>query len=400
MKVAGIIAEFNPFHNGHRALCTAARQAGATHIAAVMGGNFVQRGDIAITDKRVRAACALECGVDLVLELPLPWGISAAQTFARGGVSLLAAAGCVDTLAFGSESGETKPLQNLAQALADPRVEGELKVLLSTGITYARGMQLAVERVFGSPFAAFLSSPNNLLAIEYLRAVRETNWQPELFTLKRQGASHDGFIPVGEYASASYLRGIANRGTTSLAGYIPPQTIEILAEAEQDGLFPTDISRIEMAILAILRRLDISELRHLPDISEGLENRLYTAIKSSTSLAELFAGVKTKRYTLARVRRLVFSAFLGIKRKHTEHPPPYIRILGLNQRGEDILAKMKDKASLPMDTSIQRIIKGGCPCASALARAEVRATDLYTLALPKPLAGGYEKTARVVVKKI
>ncbi|MCL2857988.1 MAG: nucleotidyltransferase family protein [Oscillospiraceae bacterium] len=398
MRIGGVITEFNPFHNGHAALCAGARAGGVTHLIAVMSGNFVQRGGLAITDKRVRAACALACGVDLVIELPLPWAMSGAQTFARGGVGLLAACGCVEVLTFGSESGQLEPLRVLAAEIDCPSVESRLRELLPQGLTYAKARELAAREVLGDELAGRLSSPNDLLGIEYLRAARATGWQPEVSIIKRLGVGHDAGRPKGGYASASYLRSVAGEGLAVLQEYIPPACLELLQKAESQGLYPADKSALEGAILAHLRRQSREELSRLPDLSEGLENRLYSAIRTAATTHELEAAVKTKRYTMARVRRLVLSAFLGVTQKNALGTPPYLRVVGLNERGDEILAKMKKTATLPVSSSLARL-SGHSRRAGEVAALEERATDLYGLALPTPLLCGYEKTARVAAPR-
>ncbi|MCL2857510.1 MAG: nucleotidyltransferase family protein [Oscillospiraceae bacterium] len=398
MKIGGVITEFNPFHNGHAALCAGAQAGGVTHLIAVMSGNFVQRGGLSITDKRVRAACALACGVDLVIELPLPWAMSGAQTFARGGVGLLAACGCVEVLTFGSESGELEPLKALAAEIDCPAVEERLRELLPTGLTYAKARELAAREVLGDKLAGRLSSPNDLLGIEYLRAAREVGWQPEVSLIKRLGVGHNDGRPNGEYASASYLRSVADQGLAALEEFIPAVCLELLEKAESQGLYPAKQSALEVAILAHLRRLSREDLARLPDLSEGLENRLYGAIRTATTIDELATAVKTKRYTLARVRRLIFSAFLGIEKEHTRGAPPYLRVIGLNERGDEILARMKKTATLPVSSSLARL-SDASPRAGKIAALEERATDLYGFALPDPLPCGYEKTARVAAPR-
>ena len=398
MKIGGVITEFNPFHNGHAALCAGARTQGVTHLIAVMSGNFVQRGGLAITDKRVRAACALACGVDLVLELPLPWAMSGAQVFARGGVGLLAACGCVDVLTFGSESGLLEPLSTLAALIDSPGVEARMREILPQGVTYAKARELAAREVLGDELAGRLSSPNDLLGIEYLRAAREAGWQPEVSVIKRLGVGHDATNPNQEYASASYLRSVADQGLGALRQYIPAACFELLQEAERKGLYPAGRQALEGAILAHLRRLSREELARLPDISEGLENRLHSAIRTSTGIDELAQATKTKRYTMARVRRLIFSAFLGLTKEDALGTPPYLRVIGMNKRGEEILAKMKETATLPLSSSLARLSELSRR-AGEIAALEERSTDLYALALPTPQPCGYEKWAKVVTAK-
>ena len=395
MRIGGITAEFNPFHNGHEALCLAARAAGMTHLVAVMSGNFVQRGDFAFAEKRVRTACALEAGVDLVLELPVAWACSTAQVFARGAVSLLAACACVDTLCFGSECAEADTLRTLAAAVEDAGVQAGLRAYLSGGMTYAKARELAVRDKFGETLSARLSSPNDLLGVEYLRRANELGWNPGVFVLKRKGVQHDAGLPSGGFASASWLRANAEN-LSDISAYMPGPCFERLSAACAQGLLPARKDKLEAAVLAKLRMMERSGLASLPDLSEGLENRLYSAIRRSRDAGELEAALKTKRYTLARVRRLILSAFLGIRREDAAGAPPYLRVLGFNRRGRDILRRMDGAAALPADTSLARLSRRGERCA-ATAGLEQRCTDIYTLALPRALPCGYDFTAGAVI---
>ena len=389
MKTAGIVAEFNPFHNGHAALIHAAREGGATHVAAVMSGNFCQRGSLAVTDKRIRTRCALLGGVDLVLELPLPWATATAQRFGAGAVALLAGTGCVDMLCFGSECGDTAALEQAAGAVDDPALRAPLAQGLEQGLTFARARQLAVGSVAGPQAARLLAHPNNALAVEYLRGARQIGWRPELFTIARRGAAHDAPQPEGAFASASHLRTIA-LDFSALARFMPAPCAALLEDAHSRGLYAADPAKLETAVLARLRCLAPGALRELPDLSEGLENRLYNAIRTAASLEELYALAKTKRYTLARIRRLVLHAFLGVTARDIQQSPPYLRILGFNGAGREILSRMLP--SLPADTRLARLRERGDAC-RRLAELEERATDLYTLALPRPRPCGYELRA-------
>jgi len=391
VKIGGVIAEFNPFHNGHAALAASAREKGITHLVAVMSGNFVQRGDIAIAEKRVRAACALSAGFDLILELPMAWSMAPAPVFARGGVGVLAACGCVETLCFGSESGDAALLEALAHSVNDPRVESALRARLTSGATFAKARQQAVEEVYGEQLSAHLKNPNDLLGVEYLRQARALGWNPQVVVVRRLGVSHDASAPQGRIASASWLRSHGDN-LSMLSRYIPDSCAQVLAVARQDGLFPARLQTLETAILARLRTLTPEELARLPDLSEGLENRFYDAIRSARSLEELAFMVKTKRYTMARIRRLILSAFLGIQPEDSAGTPPYLHILGFNQRGREILAEIGKHATLPCEASLARLEKLGGRC-QATAQLESRTTDLYGLALPNPLPCGYDMLA-------
>ncbi len=394
MKIAAIVAEFNPFHNGHRALATAARAAGADYIVAVMSGSYVQRGEPAIADKLIRTNCALAGGVDMVLELPLAYATATAQRFAAGAMTLLKAAGMIDTLAFGSESGDVEILSRLADAVDAPPIKAALSVYLSQGITFAKARQLAVAQVWGDEMAKNLETPNNALAIEYIRQAHQIGWNPTLFTIPRVGAAHDASLPTEQTASASFLRK-RPLDWELLDRYMPQPSVAVLRQAYNQGLYPSDPKQLETAILAHLRRLSIKELSILPDLSEGLENRLYAAVRRASSLEELYGLVKTKRYTLARVRRLVLAAFLGVTKHDQIRQATYIRVLGCRNEAKKLLGILGRHSQFPVGSSLAQLEATG-PDALATAQLESLAGDLYTLSLPSPRDCGYEYRAKLV----
>jgi predicted nucleotidyltransferase len=390
-KTAGIVAEFNPFHNGHAALIRAVRAAGAQRVAVVMSGNFAQRGSPAITDKRVRAKAALLSGADLVLELPLVYAMAPARRFAKGAAEILSATGAVDVLAFGSECGDTEPLRELAALLESPALTGRMQPHLAAGKTFAKARELAVGEK-NPALAGLLATPNNVLAIEYIRAAAELGWDPALFTIQRQGAAHDG-APAEGYASASWLRKCTD--LSQLAPYVPPRAMAAYQLAAAAGQYPGDPSLLDTAILAHLRRLTPKDLSRLPDLSEGLENRLYNAIRTAQSLEDLLTALKTKRYTMARLRRLVLSAFLGLTAADAAEPVPYLRVLGATGAGKEMLSEMKGACCLPVSHSLARLRELGGSC-QRFAELEDLATNLFALTLPNPLPCGYEYSAKPV----
>ncbi len=396
MNIAAIIAEYNPFHNGHQYQIEAARRLGATHMVAVMGGNFLQRGTPALLPKQRRAEAALRGGADLVVELPLPYACATAQRFAFGGVSLLGAMGCIQTLCFGSESGSLTELLQAAGAADDPKVTALLPGLLGQGITFAKARQQAVEQVYGARVAGLFAQPNNILGIEYLRQLEAGGWAIAPQTVKRQGVGHDSHSPRGRYASASLLRNLLRQGRTEeLGDFMPPASAAALHHALAQGLAPAQPARLEVGILSALRGMTRQQLAALPDISEGLENRLYQAVRSGRTLEEVLTLCKTKRYPLARLRRVVLSAYLGIEKNMSHLPPPYIRVLGFNKQGGQVLTQIKQNCALPVSSSLARLEQEGGYC-RALARLEASSTDLYVLALPQPQPCGLDYTTPVV----
>ncbi|MBQ3896880.1 MAG: nucleotidyltransferase [Clostridia bacterium] len=396
MNITGIVAEYNPYHNGHQYLTAKCREAGATHVVAVMSGNFVQRGSVAIMDKRARAKAALSDGVDLVLELPVPWAVSTAELFARGGLSVLSGLGCVDSLAFGCETADKELLFKAAEAVCDIKVHDLIKDELDGGITYAAARENAVRKLYGDEIADVISKPNNILAVEYLKAMKSVGTNFNVMPIKRNGAEHDSLKENGEFSSASALRIMLERGDERAFEFMPESSVSEFKRLEKVGRAPVAIDDSERAILSRLRMLSAEDIKEAPDVSEGLENRIYNAIQSATSLEELYSIVKTKRYTHSRIRRIITALYLGIAPQDALHKVPYIRVLGFNEQGREILKLAKDKASLPIimkSSQVYELPEYG----KHIFDLECKATNLYNLATPRILPCGTELTDEVIM---
>ncbi len=383
LSAIGVIAEFNPLHTGHKYLLTEARRRGT--VIAAISGNFVQRGDIAIFDKRKRAAAALACGADIVLEIPVSYAMSTAQNFALGGVSVLSAFGC-ESLIFGSECGDTEKLENAADVLSAVEYKERLKKYLDLGLTFAAAREKAAG--LGENL---LAGANNNLAIEYISAARAINADMKFLTVPRLGAAHDSGTAENGYAAASLLREKMRAGDLDFCKkYIPPEAYKFFTPE-----YAADIKRLDRAILAVLRQKKPEDLKKLPDISEGIENKLFSAIRLASSTEELYNTVKVKRYTHARIRRLALSAFLGLDNEFFMKPPPYVRVLGFNKNGEEHLKQAAERSPIPVITRVSDIERLSCG-AKRLFAAECRATDMFSLALPVPQPCGAEYTAKII----
>lgn len=396
MKTVGLVAEYNPYHNGHQYMVTKCREEGATHVVAVMSGNFVQRGSVAIMDKRARAKAALLDGVDLVIELPVPWAVSTAELFAKGGLSILQGLGCVDALAFGCETADKEMLIKAADAVCDIKVHEQIKEELTGGITYAVARENAVRKLYGDKIADIISKPNNILAVEYLKAMRSLGSNFDIMPILRRGAEHDSLKENGEFSSASALRIMLERGDEKAFEYMPCGSVAEFKRLQNVGRAPVAIDDSERAILSRLRMLTVEEIKEAPDISEGLENRIYNAIQSATSLEELYSIVKTKRYTHSRIRRIITSLYLGIAPQDALHKVPYIRVLGFNERGREILRAAKDNAAMPIimkSSQSYDLPEYG----KHIFDLECKATNLYNLATPRILPCGTELTDEVIM---
>ncbi len=395
LKISGIISEFNPFHLGHQALIVQTKQSGATHIVAIMSGNFVQRGEPACFDKWVRTKAALCAGVDLVVELPLPWAVAGAETFAAGGVFIAHALGCVAQLSFGSECGDIAALSSIADILREERFPPVLQTELQRGISFAAARQAAAAHFTDEKTATMLETPNNILAVSYCKALKELHSSIVPFTVKRSGAPHNGgSLPPNGIACASQIRRMVEAGGDYTA-YVPKETCPYLQNALQDCQAPAGIHRLERAMLAKLRTMSLGEFANLPDVSEGLEHRLYKAAKTAVSLNDFYSCVKTKRYSHARIRRIALCAFLNVQADHAKQPVPYLRILGFNQKGKALLPLIKQTAALPVITRCSQL-RSLSSRARELFALEAAATDLYGLAAPQIQPCGREFTQSII----
>ncbi len=374
MRTVGIISEYNPFHSGHRHQLQEIRRAFGPDctIVCAMSGNWVQRGDAAIADKWTRAAMALRGGADLVLDLPTLWAVSSAETFARGGVALLEATGLVDTLSFGSERGQLEPLQRTAALLSSAPWQAALREGLDEGLSFPVARQRAAEALLGRE-AAVLRTPNNNLGIEYLRAMETLGSTMQPHTIPRLGAAHDSPERTAAHVSASYLRAqLLGEDPTPLSPYLDPAD-EPLLRAD-----PAALVHCTRGVLARLRAMDPEAFSALPDSGEGLDRKLWQAVQEADSLDQVYDRTKSKRYTHARIRRMVLWAFLGLAEADRPAAPPYLRVLGFSPRGQQLLKQMKTTASLPVLVKPAQVRKLD-PSVQALFQLEARCTRLYDL---------------------
>lgn len=394
-KTAAIIAEYNPFHNGHAFHIECVRKTTrAENIVVIMSGNYVQRGDCAVADKFARTRMALSGGADLVLELPLPFACSPAERFAWGGAAIADALGCVDYLGFGMECGDICQLISAANAVDDENIKPVLNKYLSEGKLFAAARTEAVREIYGDSVAEILCLPNNTLAVEYIRAIGRLNSKITPVGVSREGAEHNSFEAIGSFASATAIRRMLVDGNIAgAAKFIPHSSVEILNECILHGAAPADIHLCERAVLAHIRGMSREQLSQLPDVSEGLENRIFECVRSSLSLEELYDSIKSKRYSHARIRRIILSAFLGLRDIHSQSVP-YIRILGMNARGRKLLSNVN--SSLPMISAYKHVQKLPLQ-AQNLYRLECHADDLWALMTPKIQSCGSNMRNKMIV---
>lgn len=379
MLTAGIVAEYNPFHNGHEAHIEATRAALGpdTGIICCMSGDFVQRGEPAQWSKFARAEAAVRCGVDLVFELPVQWALSSAEGFARGAVGLLDSLGVVDYLSFGSECGSVEPLERIAEALLSPSIDAEIRAEAQTGESYAVVRERVLERRIGEE-AKLIETPNNILAVEYIKAIYDLGSRTKPLAVQRKGAGHDR-TATGRIRSASELRTMTAVGK-SISPYMPREAFAVFERERQQGRGPVLMSQLEGALLSRLRMLGREDFAGVPDATEGLENRLLAAMEEPT-LDGVLAAAKSKRYALARLRRMCMCACLGVKAGMNEGTPPYARLLAASGRGREMLRMIEGRSSVPVITKSatgRKLPFEARECFELTARAR----DLFVLGTP------------------
>lgn len=375
IKITGIVAEYNPFHSGHSYQINSIK---SDAIVAVMSGSFVQRGDVAVADKWTRAEYALIGGIDLVIELPVVFALNTAQKFALGAVALLDRMG-VDEICFGSECGDIDAMTTAARLMENesPEISKLIKQLISTGISYPSAREKAYEHILPK---GLLSTPNNILGIEYLRALLRLNSKITPITIKRHGAGYNDLIPHGGIASASAIRNILKNGGDA-------------SSFTKFNSKPNNLSCLDNAVTANLRMMSAGELQKINDVSEGLENRILKAAAEYHTIDKIAESVKTKRYTMSRIKRILISSLLGITSEMSEHLPDYIRVLAMNDTGKAVLKELKMRSKLPIITKT-----ADYKADNTLFKMDIRATDIAALCEAENKKAGRDYTTSPVIR--
>ncbi|MBP3633534.1 MAG: nucleotidyltransferase family protein [Oscillospiraceae bacterium] len=362
MKTVGIICEYNPFHLGHQRQFDLIRKEFGedTMIICIMSGNYVQRGVPAMWDKYTRANAAVACGADLVFELPITKVLSSAEGFARGGVEILVKFGCTDILCFGAECGDTEQIMNTARKLNDPTYKDRLQNFLSQGMSYAAAKQASLD-----DSTSLLSDPNNILGVEYCRAILEINSTLTPFAIKRNGGYHDTAADASE-PSATAVRALYPNDNWKQ--FVPEASASLLSSARYYAL-----SAGERAVLARLRALNEDEWEQCAHGSEGLWSKAMKASRTQGSYEAIVDAVKSKRYPRTRIQRLLLCAYLGIRQHHLQQAISYTRLLAFSPRSRSLLRKIKDTAEISV------VNPGEIPNDKDFYAIETRAADLFTL---------------------
>ena len=389
-RVLGIIAEYNPFHNGHLYhIQQAKRQTGSKYVICVMSGNFAQRGNTALVDKWVKTQMAFQNGVDIVIELPTIYSISSAENFAEGAIKILDQLKIINTLAFGTETDDLAALNNITNVLYNEPKEyvAILNHELSTGISYPKARENALMMYLNNikRYANILSGSNNILAIEYLKAIKRLKTDIKPYAIQRKNVYYNDEQIVDEFASSTAIRKLLTRNEFSdIRKVMPENAYFLLKEQVKRGKYVLGIEKYEKEILYTLRRMSLEEILDLPDVSEGLENLIKNAANSCNNVSDLVNIVKSKRYTQTRIQRILLYALLGITKKDMQNSKkvnPYIRVLGFNDNGKQMLSDIcKINPKINIITSVKKFEdKNNNKILAEMLEKDILATNIYTL---------------------
>lgn len=377
MNILGIVAEYNPFHNGHLYhLQNALAQTNADFVVVAMSGNFIQRGEPALINKFIRANVAVKNGVDLVVEIPAYYAVSTAEKFASAGVKILNECH-ISHLSFGCENNDITKLNNISEILFNepPEYIVNLKSQLNLGLSYPEARANALSEILNIS-KSILNKPNNILAIEYLKSILKFNPLITPVPIERVDSGYYDLNSSTNILSASGIREkLQNNEDIDI--FVPNST----AEAVENPVFFKDF---EQLILFSLRKLSLEQIRDLPDVTEGLENRIFSAVLNSNSLDELICNIKTKRYPLTRIKRILLSALLSFSKSSLNEfdnagGPQYIRVLAFNEKGKELLSTISKKSNLPIITSVNKFLNVSTDLQKEMLLKDILATNIYTL---------------------
>lgn len=407
-KVLGIIAEYNPFHNGHLyQIEEAKKQTGADYVVAIMSGNFAQRGNTSLINKWVKTEMALKNGVDLVIELPTVYSISSAENFAEGAIKILDNLKIVDTLCFGTETADFAALNNIANVLFNEPKEyvSMLNHELGKGVSYPKARESALMMYLNDikRYANILSGPNNILAIEYLKALKKLKSNMKPFSVQRKKVYYNDEKIVDEFASSTAIRKlVAREQYDEIRKVMPTSSYMLLKEEIKRGNIVIDIVKYEKEILYNLRRMTVKEIGELQDVTEGLEYAIKNAANSCNNILDLMNIVKTKRYTQTRIQRILLYALLGITKKDMANAKkivPYTRILGFNKKGRELLTDICNyNPKINMVTSVKKFMDVNMnKNLREMLEKDIFATNVYTLGYEYDSWANLDYTNKIVV---
>ena len=413
-KVVGIIAEYNPFHNGHSYhIQNTKAQTGADFVVAVMTGNFTQRGNTSVINKWEKAKMALNGDADLVIELPTIYSVSSAENFANGAVKILNELGIVDTISFGMEADDVSTLNNIANVLVNepPEYKAILEHELGKGNSFPKARENALMMYLNDikRYANVVKGSNNILAIEYLKALKKQKSSIVPFGVKREKVYYNSTKIIDEYASATGIRNLLlHNQLEEVRKVVPAKSYSILLNNLRQGTYVLDIIAYNDEIIYKLRSMTVKQIANLPDVSEGLEYLIKEVSNKTNNLIELINGIKSKRYTQTRIQRILLYALLGITKKDMEMSKkitPYIRVLGCSEKGKILLSQINSKAKVI--TSLKkyegsnkdkRFCIGKQKALNRMLEIDKMATDIYTIGYKKDSKAGLDYTKGLILQ--
>lgn len=389
-KIIGIISEYNPFHNGHLYhLQKSLQMTHSSYSVAIISGNFTQRGSTSLVDKWVKTEIAIRNGIDLVIELPLLYSISSAENFAEGAIKILDSLKIIDYVSFGSESGDISTLNMISDILLqEPETyKNILSQELSKGLSFPKARENALLMYLTNiqESSNILSYPNNILGIEYLKALKKIKSSIIPVTIKRYEAGYHDTTYSGNIASGTAIRNIIkNNNLDIFKKVVPENTFNTLLKNIKIGHIIPDLSVFEKQIIYNLRKMSIPEIAELPDVNEGLENAIKNAADSCNSIVEFLNIIKSKRYTNTRLQRILLYSLLGITKKDinlSKNVTPYIRVLGFNNNGKYLISEIaKANPKLEIITSVKKYMDNSKNKNSIyMLEKDIWATNVYTI---------------------
>ena len=411
-RVLGIIAEYNPFHNGHMYhLQKAKEQSGAQYCICVMSGNFVQRGNTSIVNKWKKAEMALLNGVDLVIELPTIYSVASAEGFSLGAIKLLNNLKIVDAISFGTETSDFAALNNISSIVNEEpmKYKSILNSELKKGLSFPKARENALMLYLNDNkrYDNILNTPNNILAIEYLKALKKIKSTIQPIPIKREKVYYNDNVIVDEFASATAIRKLLkNEEFSEIRKVVPKSTYQILEKETELGNVVLDLSRYEKEIIYNLRRMTVSEIAELPDVNEGLEHSLKNAANYSNDITNLINIVKTKRYTVTRIQRILICALLGITKRDVgmaKKAEPYIRVLGFNEKGKELISRInKQNPKATVITSVKKFQdknnnNKNSKIYKRLLDIDIFSTNVYTMACKSESLANLDYTKNMVI---
>lgn len=404
-KILAVIAEYNPFHNGHLYHLEKSKKiVDPDYSICIMSGNFCQRGDTSIIDKWSKAEVAIKCGFDLVIELPVVYSISSAENFAEGALKILNAFDNV-TFSFGSECGDINVLNKFANILYDEPREFStiLTHELAKGISYPKARENALMLYLNDvrKYANILSSSNNILGIEYLKAIKKLHSRVQPITVRRIGTDYNSLKIKDRLASATAIRNLI-QNNEDVAKLIPKSSFDILSENMKYGKIVNGLAIFEKEIIYTLRKMSVQEIGELQDVSEGLENLIKTAADSCNTLEDLINSIKSKRYTRSRIQRILLYSLLDINKRDIQESyktNPYIRVLGVSNHGKELLSEISKKRSkYPVITSVKKFMdSSNNKVLKNMLSKDILASNIYTLGYDYDSKSNLDYTKKLII---